>query len=354
MKIDPMGMPNDSDCLVLASMDVKILIGVHTLTSFISLCSGIVVICLIVVLKKYLFFSQRMILYLNVTAMMAAFVNTINAATEASEDEGSPMFKYCEALGFLSQYTSSCFVVAITCFTVNIFLQATCSYNTRRIESVYLLLIFILPALYSWIPFQFQSFGVAGIWCWIKARKKTGHDDNCTAIKAGQWLRIALFYAPVFIIYPLLIVLLVLTLCVIRHRRHGYMATIDVHANTKRAAVISEIRSLLWYPIVVIVMDLIPLMTRIYEMARPQRELSVLWTFNALIDPLKGFAVAAIFIGNSDTRRSLKWAELRSAFLHVCMPKKDVHEYPADMVSSDSKRSVANDAQMTSDYYDYK
>ena len=347
----------ESDCPILGPNDVAILIGVHTVTSMVSLCSGIIVIFLIIVLKKYLFFSQRMILYLNVICVMVSIVSCINVATDDSEDEHSPMFEYCKALGFLNQYAISCFMVAITCFTVNIFLQATCHYNTQRIEVVYVLLIFILPALYSWIPLKFDAYGVAGIWCWIRAREYM-HENNsnmCMVFKTGAYLRIGLFYLPVFIIYPLLFFLLILTLCVTYRRRHEYMATIDVHAKKKRSAIISEVRSLLWYPIIVIVVDLVPFMTRIYEIVHPETELSVLWTLNALIVPLEGFAVAAIFIANHDTRKSLRWAKLRSAFLHMCMAKKDVEEYPTGIVSSDSKHdtSIANES-LVSDYYDYK
>ncbi len=302
-----------------------------------------------VLFKKYLFFTQRMILYLNIAALLSAFARMINFELSYSEkvDEN-----YCIATGFMDQYSSSCFLIAIVSFTVDIFLQAIFSLNTKRVEIIYPLLIFFTPALYCWIPFYDKpiGYGPAGAWCWIRDK-----NDACEYIKRGTILRFSLFYGPYFLLLPFLLILILITSYILYRRRHTYEALIDPIVVRRRRAIRQEIKILLLYPTLVLVLNIIPLITRIYDIKSRNEKapksndyLFAFWVLNAIIVPLEVAVVPLVYTIDPETRRRItSLAEIRSAMRELCTRSSHgrVSEYPAETIvtSTDSYKQQSTD-----------
>ncbi len=301
-----------------------------------------------VLFKKYLFFTQRMILYLNIAALLSAFARMINFELSYSEkvDEN-----YCIATGFMDQYSSSCFLTAIVSLTVDIFLQAIFSLNTKRVEFIYPLLIFFTPALYCWIPFYVKSngYGPAGAWCWIRDK-----DDACDYIDGATTLRFSLFYGPYFLLLPFLLVLILITSYILYRRRHTY----DPIVVRRRRAIRQEVKILLLYPILVLVLNFVPLITRIYDAYISQNKvvapksttnyLFAFWVLNAIIVPLEVAVVPLVYTIDSETRRRItSLEEIRSAMRELCTRSSHgrVSEYPAETIvtSTDSYKQQSTD-----------
>ena len=320
--------------------NTKILIGITASVAGISFFCCLGVILLIVLFKKYLFFTQRMILYLDIAAMLSSLARIINVNIGLSKS-------YCEATGFLDQYMSSCFLIAITLLTIDIFLQAIFSLNTKKVELLYVLLIFFLPATYCWIPFRFNAYGPAGPWCWIMDR---------------YFLQYALFYIPYFIVFPLLLVLVMSMLCVLYLRRHDYEATIDPLTSRKRTALRKEIKILLLYPILIMLLNIVPLAVRVYDSVTCN-SMFELWVANSFIAPLEGAVIAVIFTIDPETRRRLTFSHIRGAFHQLCSRSLHgrVSEYPAEIKQSTesyggeiASRSNSSDRQpLLKEHYSY-
>ena len=321
---------NNSNCSGFTGNQILLL---STITSSVAAMSFVCCVCaifVIILFKKYLFFTQRMILYLNIAALLSALARIINNIEISTS---TPIQKeYCIATGFLDQYSSSCFLTAITSFTIDIFLQAIFSLNTQRAEVIYLLLIFFSPSLYCWIPLIRKAYGPAGPWCWIKGT----NDDNCDRFTEGTILRFSLFYIPYFILLPFLLVLILMMLYTLYLRRHNYGATSDALVARRRTALRSEIKILLLYPTIVIIMNIIPLISRICNAAEvPDNKLFILWFMNAIAVPLEVAVVPIVFTLDPQTRRRLTFTGIRAAMNELCSRNgSTVSVYPAEIRKS--------------------
>ena len=329
---------NSTDCVDFSPTQYTVLVSIRATVAGISFFSCLAVILLIVVFKKYLFFTQRMILYLDIAALLVSLARTLNISVHLHNEDITVVDWYCTLTGFMDQYCSSCVVIAITCFTMDIFIQVACRCNTQRIEVLYVLLIFLFPALYCWIPFINHAYGEAGAWCWIKHL-----NEDCSVFKFGEILRFSLLYIPYFIIIPMLFILLLVTLCIIHFRRHDYYAQIDLQATTRRSAMHKEVRSLLWYPVLILLINLLPVATRLYEVAKPDDQPFVLWIFNSFLTPLEGTVIAVVFTLDPETRRRLTYRQLKTAVTSFCGGSSgmNVFEYPAELQRSSDSYNIS-------------
>ena len=340
---------SNTSCYPFNHLQYNVLISIRAGLSTISILACLAVITIIVLFKKYLFLTQRMILYLDITLLLQAFIRAMDSL---SYDEDIKVDIYCVIVGFLEQYSSISVLIAITCFTVDIFIQVTFKRNTQKLEVIYLIFIFLFPALTSWIPFIKNAYGFAGAWCWIRQYDYTS--NSCSEFTFGIILRFALFYLPYFIVLPILFLLLVISLCKVYQERYNYEARIDPIAPQRRTALRSEIKSLLWYPSFLLVLTIVPLVTRIYDAANPDHAVFILWIFDSFFTGIKGTVIALIFTIDPETRKRLNWVNFKSACKNICQRGRklgQIDEYPAELTnSSDSRRmSLVNSQAEVSD-----
>lgn len=340
---------SNTSCYPFNRFQYIVLVSIRAGLSTISFMACLAVITIIILFKKYLFLTQRMILYLDITLLLRAFIRAMDSL---SYDEGINLDIYCVIVGFLEQYSSLCVLIALTCFTVNIFIQVTFKRNTQKLEVIYLVFIFLFPALTSWIPFIKNAYGFAGAWCWIRQYDYTS--NSCSEFTFGVILRFALYYLPYFIILPILLLLLVISLCKLHQQRYQYEARFDPVAPQRRTALRSEIKSLLWYPFFLLVLTIVPLATRIYDAADPDHPIFILWIFDSIFTGTKGTVIALIFTIDPETRKRLNWVNFKSACKTFCQRGQQpgqINEYPAELTtSSDSRRmSLINSQAEMSD-----
>lgn len=289
------------------------------------------VIFLIVIFKKYLFYTQRFILYLDIAAMLTSLARSINLSIKLDGISSEVTDYYCCITGFIDQYASACFLLAIAILTIDIFLRFVFSLPTRKIEALYVIFIFFFPALYCWVPFIYGQYGEAGPWCWIKGDTET-----------GVILQFSLFYGPCFVVYSVLFVLLLVLLFVLYLRRYDYdyEASIDMHTAQNKAELRKDVKKLLVYPALIMLLNIIPFATRIYDAcANP---LFVLWVFNAIVSPLEGAVIAMAFTFDRETRHRLTFNQIRSACFSFGSRNGGVTEYPAKITAAESVSTTAS------------
>ena len=139
-------------------------------------------------------------------------------------------------------------LMATICITYNnllyMFVWVAFNKQTDKFEYSYVFFIFVFPWLFTWVPFTVDAFGRAGAWCWIR------NEDiyTCKEIIAGQVLQFVLWYIPLYIILPILIVLYVIILvkiyCYKRRRWSWNQTHEDSHQQKK---ITRQIWSLLRY-----------------------------------------------------------------------------------------------------------
>lgn len=295
------------------------IITTRTITATISFLACLFVIGIIVLFKKYLFQTQRLILYLDIAVLTHSLSQAID---NISYKDVHSLHYYCIATGFLNLYTGLSVAIAIACFTIDIFIQATCKRTTNKIEAFYVVVIFISPLMITWIPFPFKAYGYAGGWCWIKEYKDL---TTCTIHYEGIALQFCLYYFPLFILYPVLFILLVITLVYLYKRRYTYEASVDPQAPNRRTALRSEIKSLLPYPCIIMVISIIPLVTRIYR-ATSSNDPFALWITDSFFTSITGAVIAVMFTIDPETRHRLRLVHIRASVKELFT--KRIQEYP--------------------------
>ena len=306
-------------------------------SGFISLLASCLVIALVVLFKKWQFFTQRLVLYLAVSVAfqsIAAMIIKIDYNNEMSEF----YLRFCQFSGFVAQNATWMVLNAVASITVYIFVGAVFSKRTDRIEALYLFFIFVFPLLLNWIPFIDTAYGNAGAWCWIRSE-----DSSCKTYLFGQILQFILWYVPLYLILIILLFLYVIILVKIhcfdsRRRWTGNYKHADEQHQIKMMS--KEIRSLLRYPLIYFLINLFPLALRICGAFEDNNQkLLPLWILTAIFFPIQGGFIALAFTLDSDTRKRLRWVQIKAAAKELCQRNnKDViSEYPAEHVSDTDK-----------------
>lgn len=274
------------------------------LFSFIVCCFTIM---LIVVLGRWKFFSQRLILYLTITALLISLANILNRV-DFTGDPSEALTGFCIFGGFLTQVTVWMVLCSISSITIYLFARTMFNKNTEKFESLYVTFTFGFPFVFNWIPFINESYGRAGVWCWIRSFDQT----TCEVLVFGKWLQFGLLYIPLYLILVVLIFLYILIIAKIYQKRKVLSGTDNPHANKVVRKMVSEVLSLIAYPLIYFVLSLPLLLNRIYTSASPTEPSLVLWYLSALTFPLQGACTGFVFTFSTVICRKMTWTELRS------------------------------------------
>ena len=175
-------------------------------------CSFVIVI--IVILKVWEFFSQRLVIYLTITALLTAISAIIHRIDFYNQT--SDFYKgFCIFTGFLTQVTSWMLLNSIIAITIFLFCRVMLKRNTDKYEMVYVFCIFLFPLVFNWIPFIHMSYGKAGVWCWIRSFNL----ETCQVHLFGLWLQFGLWYIPLYLTMTTLTIFYIIILVKIRKER---------------------------------------------------------------------------------------------------------------------------------------
>ena len=287
-------------------------------TALVSMFACLVVVVLVFALKKYYFFTQRLILYLSLAALLDAISIALRLQLLGPEVPGLCMFT-----AFVDQITAWAELIAICCITLNLLLLVIYRLQTAKFELLFVFMIFIFPLTFNWIPFIKGAYWRAGAWCWIRSK-----NDDCSRFVFGTVLRFILWWIPLYVI----LVTLIITYCVIiyhmRKKRHTWEGKYDPESTKLQKMMAKEVRPLLWYPLIYFVINIFPLINRIYDTISPEPELA-LWILHAIFSPLQGGFIALAFTLDKETLKRLNRAQIRATFFQGIQRQPSAHEYPA-------------------------
>lgn len=316
-----------------------IVAGLNVAFGFISLLASCLVIALVILFKKWQFFTQRLVLYLAISVGLES-IAVIIAKIDYNGETSEFYLRFCQFSGFVQQNVFWMALNAVASITVYIFASAMFSKRTDHLEALYLFFIFVFPFLLNWIPFIDSAYGDSGAWCWIRSQ-----DSSCSTFLFGQILQFVLWYIPFYIILTVLLFLYVIILvkihCFDRRKWTGmeYNRTDKQH----HIKVMSrEVRSLLRYPLIYFLFNLFSLALRIFGAFDDAQALLPLYILTAIAFPIHSSFIALAFTLDSDTRKRLKWKQIKAAAKELCQRNDEgvISEYPAEHVS-DTERSIA-------------
>lgn len=327
-------MSNDS-CFDYSDARYTAVVVVRSILAFVASLFILCMIGIIVFFQKYLFFTQRMIMYLAISSFTYSIVTVFNVSSLNARTSDAAL-NYCILMGFLEQVLVWWEVMAVTSIVIQLFIKTVFDKTTEKFEIVYILMIFLFPFLFSWIPFIHNAYGPAGLVCWIRIFNL----DDCHVFHTGSAYALTLFYLPVFVIMIVLVILMSVSFIFIHRRRKIWVGTYNRDSKLEKAME-QEIRPLIYYPFIFIVINVINYVAYLYisygnnDVAR-----FVLGTISTFVYRLQGILITLVFTLDKQTRKKLNKAEIKAGFLRICSRKssKNVCAYPAQKIErSDSK-----------------
>ena len=296
-------------------------VGIRAGAGAISMICCLGMIALIFLLKKHVFFTQRLILYLTLSTLAYSLVSIINVAGYKAYTSEA-LQGYCVFVGFLEQLISCWIPLAISCIVVDLFYKVIFERPSERLEIVYVIVIFASPLLYSWIPFIYLAYGQAGAWCWIR----DSDYSDCSPLHFGTVLRFVIYWVPLLIIMIVLIVMLVIIVFVLRKKQQQWVGKFDPEVQDLQKRMRKEVLPLIAYPIIFLVLNIFPFANRIVNITTTD-PVFVLWLFAAISLPLQGLVITIAFVADPETRSKLTLRQLLGAAKNMSDGKGEVLEY---------------------------
>ena len=295
-----------------------------------SLLASVFVIFIIVFYKKYNFISQRLILYLAISSMLSSISSMVHRVNY--NNEMSTFYtNFCIFAGFFEQTTSWMVLNAITVLTTYLFVLVSFQKDIKKLEVLFILLIFLFPIVISLIPFIESSYGESGAWCWIRSEDRT----TCEEHPLGRILIFIMWFAPVHILLLAMVVMYIVILTCIRpnqwkYKPWGKKITEDTRKENRKQAI-----RLVAYPSIYLFLSCFPLMNRIQNGVERGEPSLAFWYMSAVMFPLAGGLIGLAYALDPETRKRLSCAHCREALKQ--WRKDECKEYP---VTEDLEESL--------------
>lgn len=286
------------------------------------------ILFIIILFKKYRSTPQRVILYLTITVLLYSGVFILHGVKNNLDPDydSDPL---CMIVGFLDQVVSWMELIAICCLTFDLFVRVLFLWdNTKKLELVYFILIFIFPFTFNWIPFIKNTYGFGGSYCWIRQYKY----NNCTLDEFGLILRFTLFWVPFYILI-LAMTIAYATAVIKTHRRvKEFSGKHNPGELIIKQRMLSEVHHYKYYPVIIGIIFSVALISRIAEAVNHQNSFFPLRLIHVIVFCLQGPVITIAFLLDRDTRQQLcRYQSIRSALYALFCPCKiaKVQEYQA-------------------------
>ena len=312
----PTNMTNSS-CYFGSDYYCNVLIGIRRGLGIISVIGTVFVVLLIFLLQRYKVLVQRLILYLTISAFFDGIGYTIG---KYNLGEGF----LCTFQGFWLQFFDWMVVVWMCNITANLTWNVVFMRQTNRwFEVFYLSVSFLVPLFFASLPFINDSYGPAGLWCWI---------DNETILE--KLFRFLVWYIPSIIIVILMFVIYLLIICRVTAYVRSYDAT-NPYSNLQRELLKKEIYPLMKYPCVFLLLNIFPLVNRIQDAISPNNPSFIPSLLQALSSPMLGLCLALVFALDTQTLKELKCSNLKGHISRCFHKVPEMEEYSVEQGAPD-------------------
>ncbi|XP_066927574.1 cyclic AMP receptor-like protein A [Clytia hemisphaerica] len=271
----------------------EVILGLQRSFSAISLIGCLFVILVIWLFRMYKYFVQRLILFLSVSAALQCVSFLIG-------DIYTDNF-LCEFQAFIMQYFGWATLLWVVAMTVNLIMVLK-GMESARYEKLFHLVCWGLPLLWACLPFLHNSYGPAGVWCWIKR--------DATYLRFGTW------YIPIFVtIFAMFVAYIYIVVSVFK-RKERWTGTFNQEEEHDKQMLAREVKPLAAFPLIYLLSGIPTLIYRIDDAVHPHLLPSYpLLIFSVIMSPLVGAMNAIAFAVYGEIQKLLTWGQIKSAFL---------------------------------------
>ena len=297
----------------------RVILYVQRTFSSLSLIGCVAVAALIIILKKYRSTTQRLIFWLSVSGFFRSLVLLLTHVYDRD-------VTYCRAKGFFRNYFSCTtllwvFMIAVNC----LFIVKRKPYEQHY--KWYHAIVWIGSMVWSTIPFFSDSYGYAGIWCWI------GRENG---LRFGMW------YIPLFSLTFLMFSIYVYLLRFqMKFKKSLNNRSVDERTAEKHMR--KDLKSLLAYSFIYILFSVPIFIYRVSEETHPNiSPIYGLTITSVVLTPSLGvvYAVAFVLINASLKEISVPLLKARLRDIFRKIPRHAVnYNFPVNSVTRASIRS---------------
>ncbi|XP_013420698.1 cyclic AMP receptor-like protein A [Lingula anatina] len=297
----------------------EILIAVKRTTASLSFLGCIFMISVIVLFRKYIVFTQRLILYLSV----AAFMDSIAYIMGDMHPDG-PL---CDFQAFFMTLFDWSVLLWVCAITLNLAMLVIAMKKTEKYEWVYHIVCWVIPIIISCLPFAGDRYGPSGAWCWIT-----------------EWpWRFGIWYVPLFLIIALLFVVYVYITVVVNRRVHTWEGTYDPDVERNKQMLKEDIKPLRGYPFVYLAVSIFPLINRIQNaVSSDHQPVFALLILHVISSPLHGALNTVVFGMDKDTVSKLTPSQIKLAIQSWRAGRSIIEEFPTETESPDADPDDVN------------
>ncbi|XP_064638750.1 cyclic AMP receptor-like protein A isoform X2 [Lineus longissimus] len=285
-----------------------VIVAVKRGMAALSLIGSVFMIGVIWLFRKYSAFTQRLILYLSIAALLDSIAYLMG--------EIHPDGALCDFQAFWLNMFDWVILMWIMCVTFNLFMNAVRMVSTDRFEWAYHLLSWGFPLFISCLPFIDNKYGPAGLWCWIE-------DD-------WRW-RFGIWYGPNFGIIALMFITYLYIVITVNRKVKTWEGLYDPDIERQKLLLKEDVKPLRAYPFVYLSLSIFPLVNRIQNAINPHNPVFPLVLLHAMSTPLQGAINAVVFGLDKETTSKLTPTQIKLAFQkHREASQSTIREYPAE------------------------
>ena len=321
-------------CIFPEDVYCQALGGIRRTIGAISVLSSIFILLLIFLFRRYEFTSQRLILYLVTATLFDALSYALGGfvLTESALCTIDALYLHVVDWGV---------VVWVCNITVNLFWNVVILRATNRyFEIFYICAGIAVPLFFAGFPFIDSSYGPAGLWCWIV-------DDD-----VGQILRFLTWYVPLWTIIPGLFFAFLVIIAKLSWELRKW-DPYNPSADRYRELIRREIKPLILYPLVFLLLNIFPTINRIQNAIAKDNPIFALYALHAFSSSLLGVGCTLIFVVNRDTLKELKWSNFKQTVLTRFKSRGKVEEYDAKGDTQATEHSVDIATRKETGYQEY-
>lgn len=352
---DDFNVSSDTDgtvCDIYESYPYVIVAVVHSASATLSALCCIFVIIMIFLLKKNGFFIQRLIIYHCLATLVRSLALILLLHRLGYDSDSRVIEVLCTVSGFLNQLSLWYIAVDFAVITFVLLLMGVFNKNVARLEGLYVVLIFIFPLAFNWIPFIDNSYGRFEAVCWIRDINY----DNCTRHNFGSILQTALWTVPSFVILVVMIPIYVIVAVYLTKQKYcnrwqkieSMITAANLETNALKKHLIEELWPLVLLTFGAVALNAFPTANMIYSAINPDDPLLALWMLQAIFSPLQGGYIAMVYLLDQDTIKRFKHGNIKAAIKR----RNAIREYPIVM-GQVSDSATSRDRSLMTPYNEY-
>ena len=297
----------------------QVILYVQRTFSSLSLIGCAVIAVLIIILKKYKPITQKLIFWLSVSGFFRSLVLLLTHVYDRN-------VTYCRVKGFFHNYFSCAILLWVFMIAVNCLLIVKKKTYKHHYKFCHVI-VWICSMIWPTIPFFSDSYGHAGIWCWI------GRE---TGVRFGLW------YGPLFALSLCMFLIYVYLLhCLVKSQKALNNQSADEKTAQKHMR--KDLKSLLAYPFIYILFSIPVIIYRIYDETHPHVSQDYgLTIVSVVLTPCLGavYAIAFVLINTNLKEISVPLLKARLRDMFGKNPRHIVnYNYPVSCVTRTTERS---------------